>query len=260
MNELVRYEVAGPVATITLDSPANRNALSRKLRTELIQALETAGGAADVRVIVLSHTGRVFCAGMDLKETVVAGSAEQGVRDLPRILQLITRCPKPVIARVAGAARAGGVGILAAADIAVAVRTATFAFSEVRIGVIPAVISVPVLHRVTAVAARELFLTGDIFDALRAKEIGLINAVEGLGDDDDVVALDAAVDGFVTSVLKGAPLALAGTKELLNAGRDDSDERYEALLSESASRFASAEGIEGAAAFAEKRSPSWVTA
>ncbi len=258
MGELVRYEVADGLARITLDSPANRNALSRVLRAELIEALETAAAAEGVRVIVLTHTGKVFCSGMDLKETVTSAASDQGVRDLPRILQLIARSRKPVIARVAGPARAGGVGIMAAADIAVAVRTATFAFSEVRIGVIPAVISVPVLDRVSSVAARELFLTGDIFDALRAKQIGLINAVAGVGDDDDTVALDAAVDGFVASLLKGGPLALSSTKELLNSGRDDSDQRYEALLAESARRFASEEGREGALAFREKRPPHWV--
>ena len=145
--------------------------------------------------------------------------------------------------------RAGGLASLAAADIAVGARSATFAFSEVRIGLIPAVISVPVLHRVAPAAARELLLTGDVFDAARALEIGLVNAVA-----DDV---DAAVAVYVTALLRGGPTALAGTKTLVLGDLDDSDERYAALLDLSATQFASPEAREGARSFAEKRPPAW---
>jgi methylglutaconyl-CoA hydratase len=248
---LVRLEVARGVGTITLDSPANRNALSAALRAQLRAALDAVTADDTVRVVVLTHRGPVFCSGMDLKEEAVVPPERQGVRELPAILQRIARCPKPVLARAAGPARAGGIGMLAAADIAVTVPTATFAFSEVRIGLIPAVITVPVLHRVQPTAARELLLTGEVFDAARARRIGLVNAV-----DEDI---DGTVERYLTALLAGGPSALAGTKALLQAGLDDSDDRYAALLRISAAQFASAEAREGAVAFTQKRAPSWVT-
>src|SRR5699024_6711269 len=124
------------------------------------------------------------------KETAVAKPGEEGVRELPGILRLISHCPKPVIARLAGPARAGGVGIMAACDITVAVPEATFAFTEVRIGLIPATISIPVLGRMNPVAARELLLTGEKFDAVRAREIGLVNKVAEADE------LDATVERY----------------------------------------------------------------
>jgi methylglutaconyl-CoA hydratase len=249
MAELVRSETRAGVAWITLDSSHNRNALSARVRAELSAALDAAAADEAARVVVIGHTGPVFCSGMDLKEEAVVGLGKEGVRELPAILQRIARCPKPVVARVGGPARAGGIGILAAADITVAAATATFAFSEVRIGLIPAVISVPVLHRVAPAAARELLLTGELFDAARALAIGLVNVVA-----DDV---DDAVAGSVSSLLRGGPTALSGTKGLLRADLDDSDERYAALLEVSAAQFGSAEAREGARSFAEKRPAAW---
>jgi len=250
-TELVHLEVAGAVATITLDSSRNRNALSAAVRSQLAAALDAAIADDAVRVLVLSHRGPVFCSGMDLKEEAVAAPGRQGVRELPAILRRIMRCPKPVVARVGGPARAGGIGIMAAADIVLAASTASFAFSEVRIGLIPAVITVPVLHRVAPFAARELLLTGEVFDAATALRIGLVN---GVPDD-----LDAAVAACVQSLLAGGPTALAGTKALLQSGLDDSDERYAALLDLSARQFSSAEAREGALSFFEKRPAAWVT-
>lgn len=250
-ERVVEYELAAGVATITLDSPRNRNALSRALRRQLRAALERAAGDDAVRVVVLTHTGTVFCAGMDLKETAAAAEGEQPVRELPELMRLISGLSKPVVARVAGAARAGGIGLLASADIAVAVRSSTFAFTEVRIGLIPAVISIPVLLRMNPVAARELLLTGDVFGAERAAASGLINAA--VADDE----LDATVERYVDSLLKAAPSALAGTKQLLVEPVADSPARYEELLARSARQFASDEGREGARSFAEKRAPRW---
>jgi methylglutaconyl-CoA hydratase len=247
----VDMQIADRVATITLNKPATRNALSVAMRAGLTVALTTATADPQVRVIVLTHRGPVFCSGMDLREEAI-GPVGQGVRELPAILRLIMRSPKPVIAAVKGPARAGGVGLLAAADIVVADPSATFAFSEVRIGLIPAVITVPVLHRVLPVAARELFLTGEVLDATRALQIGLVNAVAS-----DV---DAAVAGYVRSLLRGGPTALTGTKELLMADLDDSPERFAGLLEISAAQFASEEGREGARAFSEKRPASWTEA
>lgn len=264
MSELVRTVVDDGVGTITLDSPANRNALSRQLRAELIVALEQMGTDEAVRAVLLTHTGPVFCAGMDLKESAVEKPGAEGVRELPRILQLVAGCPKPVIARVAGSARAGGIGIMAAADIVVAAPTATFAFSEVRIGLVPAVISVPVLHRMDPVAARELFLTGAIFDAARALQTGLVNALAPVdhrdgstSPDDQSAVLDDAVTGYLIDLLKGGPTALAGTKALLRKDYDDSDERFAGLLALSAQQFATDEAREGARSFAEKRPAAW---
>jgi len=247
---LVLLDVADGEARITLNSPANRNALSRAVRAQLHRALTTVSADPAVRVVVITHRGPVFCSGMDLKEEAVAAPGQQGVRELPPILQLISRCPKPVLAGVKGAARAGGIGVLAAADIVVAAPAATFAFSEVRIGLIPAVLTVPVLDRVAPAPARELMLTGEVFGAARALDIGLINAV-----DEDV---DAAVARYVRALLAGGPTALAGTKALLRRGRDDSDDRYAELLELSATQFAGDEAREGARSFAEKRPASWV--
>lgn len=249
--EPVALEIGHGVATITLDSPSNRNALSASVRAGLILALDTATADPAVRVIVLTHRGPVFCSGMDLKEEAIAGPGRQGVRELPAILRRISRCPKPVVARVGGPARAGGIGLLAAADIVVAARSASFAFSEVRIGLVPAVITVPVLHRVAPSVARELLLTGEVFGAERAQQIGLVNAI-----DDDV---DGCVGRYVRSLLAGGPTALAATKALLQEGLDDSDERYQRLLTLSAAQFSSAEAREGGRSFSEKRPPNWVS-
>ncbi|CAM4059261.1 enoyl-CoA hydratase-related protein [Kibdelosporangium persicum] len=247
-DELVHIAVDRGVATITLDSPHNRNALSRQLRSELRGHLSTAVGDDNVRVIVLDHTGPVFCAGMDLKEAGGASAGDQGVNEFPEILEQIRTSPKPVVAKLAGPARAGGVGIVAAADIAVAASTATFAFTEVRIGVVPAVISVTVLPRLLPRAAHELFLTGETFDAARAVAIGLINSAVPAEE------LDAEVRRYTGMLVLGGPVALAATKELLRSGPGD----FPAMLKLSAEFFASQEGQEGITAFAQKRKPTWI--
>lgn len=236
--------VRSGIATITLDSPANRNALSAPLRAQLANALECTAGDDAVRVVVIDHTGPVFCAGMDLTEPPGA------VKELPRILELIWTHPKPVVAKLAGHARAGGIGLMAAADIVVAAQHATFAFSEVRLGVVPAVISVTVLPRLLPHAAHELFLTGETFNATQAAAIGLLNSVV------PAEGLDAEVDRYTGMLTKGGPQALDLTKQLLRRGLTS---EVAAMLELSAARFASAEGQEGIRAFAEKRPPSWVS-
>src|SRR3954452_952667 len=254
-DELVHLDVDHGVGTITLDSPANRNALSAQLRCELLAALDTAISDGAVRAIVLTHAGPVFCAGMDLKETRGASAGEQGVMEVPAILERIWTSPASVVAQLAGPARAGGVGLVAACDLAVAADSATFAFTEGRIGVVPAVIAVTVLPRLLPRAAHELFLTGETFDATRAAAIGLINAAVPAD------RLDAEVVRYVGLLRLGAPGALAATKALLQRPVDDDlDTAFAAMQELSAHRFASAEGQEGMAAFAEKRPPSWVQA
>lgn len=252
MSEMVHLETAAGTATITLDSPSNRNALSAQVRRELLDHLDTVLADDDVRVVVLTHAGPVFCSGMDLRESRGAGSDDQGVNEVPAVLQTLWESPKPVIARVAGPARAGGIGLVAACDIAVAAREATFAFSEVRIGVVPAVISVTVLPRLSPRAALELMLTGEPFDAERAAAIGLVNGAVDAAD------LDAEVGRYRDMLVRGGPEALAATKAMLRRTPDGLADDFRAMLALSSEFFASAEGQEGIAAFAEKRPPSWV--
>ncbi|MGH3825990.1 MAG: enoyl-CoA hydratase-related protein [Pseudonocardiaceae bacterium] len=240
--ELVHLAVRSGIATITLDSPANRNALSASLRAQLMDALERTVDDSSVRVVVLDHTGPVFCAGMDLTEPPA------GVTELPPILERIWTHPKPVVAKLAGHARAGGIGLLAAADIAVAAAHITFAFTEVRLGVVPAVISLTVLPRLVPHAAHELFLTGETFDATRALAIGLLNSAV------PAERLDAEVLRYTGMLTQGAPQALNLTKQL---PRRSPAPDFAAMCELSAARFGSAEAQEGIRAFTEKRPPSW---
>ena len=253
--ELVHLDVVGGVATVTLDSPANRNALSARLRAELLDQLEAALRDETVRVVVLTHTGTVFCSGMDLKEARGGAPDAQGINEFPALLEALWTSPKPSVARLAGPARAGGVGLVAACDIAVAADSVTFAFTEVRLGVVPAVISVPVLPRLLPRAAHELFLTGEVFGAARAVEIGLLNSCVPAAE------LDAEVARFTRMLALGGPEALAATKLLLTAGTEGAFGQALAAATElSARHFTSDEGQEGICAYAEKRPASWVPA
>ena len=251
---LVRVDTDRGVATLTLDSPHNRNALSTPLMTQLLAALADAAAAPEVRVVVLSHTGPVFCSGADLKETAAAyASGKVPVGMLGDVLAAVVECPKPVVARIGGPARAGGLGLISAADIAICSTEATFAFTEVRLGVIPAVISSTVLRRLSPRAAQELYLTGELFDGTRAAAIGLVTAAVGSEE------LDATVRSYCAALVRGAPAALAGTKDLLARAplasvRDDAEE----LGARSVGYFLSDEGREGVAAFREKRDPAWI--
>lgn len=252
----------GGVATITLDSPANRNALSMQLMTELLAALAAAADDDAVRVVELRHTGPVFCSGADLKETMAASRDERsreepGVRSdslpvarLGEILEAITVHPKPVLAVAAGPARAGGLGLIAAADLAVCADSATFAFSEVRIGVVPSVISSVVLNRLSSRDAAELFLTGDVFDGVRAQQIGLVTRSVPM----DLV--EDAAGKLRDSLVRGGPNALKATKWLLRERPSD----YSVLTGLSVQHFTSDEGREGVAASREKRDPAWIAA
>jgi methylglutaconyl-CoA hydratase len=252
--DLVRSSTTGGVATLTLDSPRNRNALSKALIAQLLDALAAAVADPAVRVVLLSHTGPVFCSGVDLAETAAAAaSGELPAARMSELLAAVWECPKPVVARVGGPARAGGLGLVAAADIAVCAAEATFAFTEVRIGVVPAVISATVLPRLTSRAAAELYLTGEVFDGVRAAQIGLVTAAVPAAE------LDATVTRYSAALVRGAPRALTGTKSLLRrpAPVTFRDELAE-LTTLSLSYFRSEEGREGVAAFREKRDPVWI--
>ena len=251
----VRYEVDGGVATITLASPETRNVLTSDTMRALVTHLAEARDDDGVRVIVLTGEGNTFCAGADLAGASQADSnsfAHQGPGALVAVLEAMLDHPKPIVARVQGHVAGGGNGLVAASDLAVASASAKFAFSEVRVGVAPAVISVVCLARMTPAHARELLLTGERVSADRVKEAGLVTAV---ADDD---ALDGVVSSYVDALLRGGPTALARTKELLTrvpAMQRDDAFAYTAELS--ASLFASDEAREGMTAFLERRPASW---
>jgi methylglutaconyl-CoA hydratase len=255
MGELVHYGVDRGVATVTLDSPHNRNALSGQLVEELLERLTRAEADGAVRAVVLTGTGRVFCSGADLSEQLGGdGTADptRAPRALVGVLEAVLGCAKPVVGRINGHARAGGIGLVAACDIAIAPAGATFALTEVRVGVVPAVVSVVILPRISARAGMEYFLTGETFDAARAAEIGLVN--RAVPDD----ALDAEVERYLDMLRLGAPGALADAKTLVRTvpGMDQAA-AFEAMSRLSIQRFASDEGAEGMRAFLEKRRPRW---
>jgi methylglutaconyl-CoA hydratase len=253
-DELVHLSASGGVATITLDSPHNRNALSSALIGQLQEHLDAALSDDSARLIVLTGEGPVFCSGADLKERgmAITTTGPGGPGGLVAILKQIWNSPKPVVARVNGPTRAGGIGLVAACDIAVAAEDATFAFSEVRIGVIPAIISVVVLPKIGTAKGMELFLTGDTFSAQEAAGFGLLNAAV------PAYRLDEAVGQYVSSILKGAPVALAGCKRLVREVPGmELDAAFEMTASRSAEFFTSEEAREGMTAFVEKRPPRW---
>ncbi len=232
------------VETLSLDSPGNRNALSAALVGELADALADCAKDPDVRAVVLTHSGNTFSAGADLRDPPDPDA-------LVGLLRQIVELPRPVVARVTGHVRAGGLGLLAACDIAAAAHSASFAFTEVRIGVAPAVISLPLLPRTDPRALARYYLTGERFDASEAARIGLLTAA---GDDVDAV-LEPVLDGLRRS----APEALAETKRLLTARVLESFDRDAAdLTALSARLFASPRAREGMTAFLERRDPSWV--
>ncbi|WP_019631948.1 enoyl-CoA hydratase family protein [Actinomadura atramentaria] len=247
---VVRYEVERGIATITLDSPANRNALSAALRTGLAAAIERAGADDAVRGVVLTGSGTVFCAGADLKE--IASGAPPAGPGIPDILTALLDLPKPVVARLNGTVRAGGVGLVAACDIAVAPDDVTFAFTEVRIGVAPAMIAVACAPRMTSRAASRYFLTGETFTAADAVAAGLVTAACPRDE------LDTVVTAMLDGIRRAEPNALAATKRLVRdlpgLDRTEAFSRAERL---SAELFVSPEADEGRRSFFEKRPPSW---
>jgi methylglutaconyl-CoA hydratase len=247
-TELVHLARQGPVRTLTLDSPGNRNALSSRLLDQLADGLADVADDVTARLVVLTATGPAFCSGADLTEGAGAVASR-----LPEILTAIATAAVPVVARVNGPARAGGLGLIAAADLAVATTRCTFAFSEVRVGVAPAIILVPSLRVAERRFLARATLTGEPFDAATAAGAGLLTAVV---DDDD--ALDEWVEATTASILKAAPGAVAATKALLAELTEmHFSEGLDAARARSAELFAGAEAAEGMAAFLAKRAPAW---
>ncbi|MBW2385181.1 MAG: enoyl-CoA hydratase/isomerase family protein [Deltaproteobacteria bacterium] len=252
-KQWTRFERRGPAGWIRLTSPETRNALSGPLVKELIGHLRAAHDDDDVRVVVLTGEGPAFCAGADLKNRGDMGDAEsRSGNPFVDLLKLMRDGPKPVICAVNGAAFGGGLGLVAAGDIAIAAEGAKMSFSEVRLGVIPAMISVVVLPKLGEHQAMRLFLTGERFAADRALEYGLVHAVVPAGE------LEKAVDAEVELICRGGPIAIREAKKLVRSvARLSEDEGFKYAEERIGKLFASAEAAEGMAAFGQKRPPSW---
>ena len=255
--ERIQLEIDGPVARVWLNRGDVRNAFDGLMVTELRQVLFDLGKAEAVRVIVLGGRGPSFCAGADLDwmRAMAAFTRDENLREAQALADLfftVYQSAKPVVARVHGAALGGGAGLVAACDIAVASLGTQFGFTEVRLGLVPAVISPYVLGKIGESAARELFLTGERFESVRALEIGLIRAAVPEED------LDATIDRRVNELLLSGPRAISETKALIREvayRRPEDIQRY--TVERIADLRVSSEGQEGMRAFLEKRKPGW---
>ena len=247
MTELVHYAVGDAVATITLDSQHNRNALSRQLVSELVARLEAAEADPAVKVVLVRADGKAFCSGADLSEASSEGM-EEGATAIVALQRLILSLDKPVVTRVHGAVRAGGIGIVAASDVAVAAESATFALTEVKLGLAAAIISLTVHHRMNPRAAALTTLGGELFTGVEAATYGLVTAAI------PVEQLDAAVDKVCASLATGTPQGLRESKRVLNrdlmARIDAGGEEMAAL---SARLFASDEARQAMVAFLSRK-------
>jgi methylglutaconyl-CoA hydratase len=256
--ERLQMEFDGPVARIWMNRPEARNAFDGLMTTELRKTLFDLRTVDAVRVIVIGGRGPAFCAGADLQwmKATVAFTREENLREAQALADLfftIYESPKPVVARVHGAALGGGAGLVAACDIPVAALGTQFGFTEVRLGIIPALISPYVVSKIGESAARELFLTGARFEAVKAAEIGLVR--QAVPEED----LDQVVEARIAELLQSAPRAVAEAKALI---REVAWRRVEDVQRYTVERIAdiriSAEAQEGMKAFLEKRKPYWI--
>jgi len=246
-DELVHYGVADAVATITLDSPHNRNALSRQLVTELLEGLERAEADPEVTVVLIRQEGKVFCSGADLSEATTVGMAD-GARRIVELQRLIATMGKPVVTRISGAVRAGGIGIVAASDIAISAEDATYALTEVKLGLAAAIISLTVHARMSPRAAALTTLGGEVFSGAQAADYGLVTTAVAAEE------LDAAVAEVCARLATGAPQGLRESKAILN--RDlvkRIDEHGDEMAALSAHLFASDEAREAMTAFLNRK-------
>jgi methylglutaconyl-CoA hydratase len=249
---VVHTDLAGGVLTVTLADDSNRNALGNRLVAELTAALDAADADPEVRVVVLTNTGSVFCAGANLSERS-SDDAPAAVRNPADLFGRFARSPKPYVGRIAGHCVAGGMGLAAAMDVSIAVDDARFGFTEVRVGVAPAVISVVCLPKLRTADARSAFLRGNRFPAAEAVRMGLINAAVPADQ------LDAEVDAVVSDLLAGSPSAIAAAKHLLReVPGQPVDEAFRWTADLSARLFATDDAREGMTAFLEKRPAAWV--
>jgi enoyl-CoA hydratase/methylglutaconyl-CoA hydratase len=246
-DELVHYAAADAVATITLDSPHNRNALSRQLVTELFERLERANADGDVKVVLVRQEGKVFCSGADLSEATTVGM-EEGAQRIVALQRLIVTIDKPVVTRIAGAVRAGGIGIVAASDLAISADDATYALTEVKLGLAAAIISLTVHARMNPRAAALTTLGGEVFTGAQAATYGLVTRAVPADELDDAVATVCA------QIATGTPQGLRESKRILNA---DLVRRIDALGGDmaalSARLFASDDAREAMTAFLNRK-------
>jgi methylglutaconyl-CoA hydratase len=250
---------AGAVATITLNRPEVRNAFNDEMIAELTRAFIALGGRESVRCIVLAAQGKAFCAGADLNwmRRMADYSHAENLADaaqLAEMLRVIYECPKPTIARIQGDVYAGGMGLVAACDMAVSVDTANFCLSEVKLGLIPATISPYVIRAMGARAAHRYFLTAERFDAQEALRIGIVHAVVS------AEALDAKVAEITQALVSASPDAVKACKQLVQdvAGHDISAELIVGTVKAIADIRSSEQGKEGVQSFLQKRKPSWL--
>ena len=235
MTELVHYDTADLVATITLDSPHNRNALSRQLVSELFGHLERAAADEDVRVVLVRSADRVFCSGADLGEASADGM-EEGARRIVDLQRLVVSMDKPVVTRVDGPVRAGGIGLVAASDIALCAEEANFALTEVKLGLAAAIISLTVHQRMTPRGAALTTLGGEVFGGAEAAAYGLVTEAVPAGE------LEGRVAEVCASLATGAPQGLRESKRILNADLVRRIDEYGAEMAATSARlFASEE-------------------
>lgn len=258
--EYLKTQTRQGVHTVTLARPEVRNAFNEALIGEIRQAFEAAGADPAVRCIVLAAEGKAFCAGADLNwmRRMADYDREQNLQDageLARMLAAIDQCPKPTVARVQGDVYAGGMGLVAACDMAVSLDTAGFCLSEVKLGLIPATISPYVIRAMGARAAQRYFLTAERFDAVQALRLGLVSEVVA-----SEAALDEQVQGLCQALLQASPNALRACKQLLRdvTGREIDAALIERTVAGIADIRASAEGKDGVQSFLQKRKPGWL--
>lgn len=249
----VHYAVERAIATITLNQPENRNALSSALVGAVSEHMAAAAADGDVRAVVLTHTGGTFCAGADLTEQTGEGGPAAGTRRMLGLLRALIELPKPVVAAIDGHVRAGGIGLVGACDMAIAGPRTTFAFTETRLGLAPAIISLTTLGRMTERAVSRYYLTGETFDAATAAAVGLVTIAT-----DDVAS---EVDAICSALRTCSPQGLAATKPLTTAATLAAFEaRADDLQALSQRLFESDEAREGMRSFLEKRRAAWVPA
>ncbi|MFT4127405.1 MAG: enoyl-CoA hydratase family protein [Gordonia sp. (in: high G+C Gram-positive bacteria)] len=259
-TEVVHLTVTDGIATLTLDSPRNRNALGSALVEQLAAGLAAASADPAARAVVLTHTGGTFCAGADLTEALARGASiaeasAAGTQAMIALMRAIVELPKPVIARVDGHVRAGGLGLVGACDIALAGAASSFAVTEARLALAPSVISMVLLPKLTARSAGRYFLTGERFDAPVAEQIGLITRACA-----DPADLDRTLADMLAGIRLASPQGLAASKALTTAALLATfDADADARAAESAALFASDEAREGMTAFLGKRPAAWVS-
>ena len=245
------------VATVTLNRPDLHNAFNEVLIAELTKCFLELGREENVRIIILTGSGKSFCAGADINwmKSMIGFSYEENIQDsqnLADMFKVINECPKPVIGRINGAAFGGGVGLAAVCDIAVAVENAKFSFSEVKLGIIPAVVSPYVLAKIGPGHARKLFITGERFDANNAAEIGLVHRVVQPDN------LDESVNDIIKNLLANGPGAMKEVKSLIANWSELDRENFRTFTVEKIAELRTGEeGKEGLQAFLDKRKPSW---